>query len=367
MTSSRQTALLAAALLFLSSRPCYAPTDWVVNTLDYANGLVKDASEVQEEYAGYANTYIQGKVGELGDVNAAKKKTEKARKIKERADKYKQKAEKMKALADKAKEKKAALQEKAKKLQDKADKLKQKYEAAQEKIRQAKDKVNEVKDKVDDVKDKYDQAKDAVNDARSKIDEAQETVSGLKDAAGGALDAAKAKAGLENDAEALENVAAENEQLSAAEAENLVSEPDAPITAVRAVSPLQRENAVSALRELAAEDAAVVTEVALPSVRAADSLNTELSADEVLKLAETPDAEVAAAETISEFNLEEQLLMSDRLKAEKRAETAAPKLSNEELRSRLKAGDDAKLEALRQSRRKSFSLAPAAVKEVGDE
>ena len=378
MISLRKMAFVAAALSIFSGRPCYAPTDWVVNTLDYANGLVKDASAVQEEYAGYANTYIQGKVGELGDVNAAKKKTEKAKKLKDTAAKYKEKAKKVQALADKAKEKKAALQEKADKLQEKADRIKQKYEAAQAEISKARDKINDVKDKVDEAKDKiddakdmYDQAKNTVDMAKDEMNQAQEAVSGLKETtagtlgtAGAAVDAAQEK----NDLEAFS--AAEDEGSPDAEEDVTYVEPEKGISAVSAVTPIQamKPNAAAALQELTTVDNAVVTDISLPVMTAREGLNTELSADDVLKMAETPDNEIAAAaETVSEFNLEEQLLMADRLKAKERAENAAPKLSNEELRGRLRAGDEAKLEALRQSRRKSFGTAPAAVKEVDHE
>ena len=65
--------ILAAVLIIFSSTPCYAPTDPIVNMIDYANGLVKQASSVQEEYANIANSYVQGKIGELGDVLPRKK------------------------------------------------------------------------------------------------------------------------------------------------------------------------------------------------------------------------------------------------------------------------------------------------------
>ncbi len=352
MNSLRTYGIALTLALVLTSGPCYAPTDWVVNTIDYANGLVKDAGSVQEEYAGYANQYIQNKTGSLGDVNAAKKKKDKAKKLKDRADKYKAKAKKMKALADKAKEKKAALEAEAKKLQDKADEIKEKYDAAKAKIDEAKDKYNEVKDKVDEAKDKYNEVKDKVDEAKDKINEAKETASGLKDAA-------KAKAGLESGA-AVEEMPG---TISAQDVEQTPLAPEPQVTPL-----LPQTDTVTALQELTAADAAVTTEIAVPSLTPADGLTTELSVDEVVELADTPAADVAAvAEPLSEFNLEEQLLMADQLKAKQREETAAPKLSNEELRGRLRAGDEAKLESLRQSRRRTFGSAPAALKEIADE
>ena len=386
--------ILAALFLMFSSTLCYAPTDPVVNAIDYANGLVKDAGSIQEEYASYANTYVQGKIGELGDVNAVKKKADKAKKLKDQYNKAQEKYSKAKALADKAKEKKDALTKKANDLKSKAEDMKKKYDDAMKKVNDIKDKVEDVKDKVEDVKDKVEDVKDKVEDVKDKVEEgkaalenAKESAAALKESAAGAIDAAqdkvsgaidtaKEKAGMSSEAEtdvdgeALPDEAAvvseENTEITEDNIQEDLSE-TAQTTPLPTTSASDR--ALTAIQALTSNQEGVLTNIALPTTTASPQLMSTISADEVLELSETQDSEIVQApEATSEFNLEEQLLMSDELKAKERKENAAPQLTVEALKKELKAGDEAKLKALRESRRQSFGLSSAkAVEENANE
>ena len=373
--------IFTAIMIIFSSSPCYAPTDWVVNTIDYANGLVKDASAIQEEYASYANTYIQGKVGELGDVNAVKKKTEKAKKIKDRYNKAQEKYSKAKALAEKAKEKKEALTKKAEELKAKADDLKKKYDDAMEKVNEAKEKIDEAKEKVEEAKEKVEEGKEALANAKDSAEALKDTASGAVDAAqakvSGTIDAAKEKAGMSPDAEtkadagvsavedqpgAAESVAEEDVEAEEGEIQEVITE-----TTPR-TSPTSSEQALMAIQALATTQEGVSTDIVMPTTTASPQMISSISADEVLELREIQDTAVAQVpEATSKFNLEEQLLMSDELKAKERKENAAPQLTVEALKKELKAGDEAKLKSLRESRRQSFGSSSKAVKENANE
>lgn len=372
MTKRLTFGIILTMLLTMFGRPCYAPTDWVVNAMDYANGLVKDGSSVVEEYSSYANIDIQGKMGQMGDFNAAKKSADKVKKIKERADKGQQKLKKLKALRDKAQEKKAALEKSVKAAKDKADSLKAKYEEAKSKIDEAKDKINEAKDKIDqakdkinEVKDKVDEVKDKVNEVKDKVDEVKDKVDEVKDKVDEVQGEEDADTSEEN-TEGEENADTSEEDTESRETEETdisASDNQPQLTPIGIKTKI---DAAAAMQNLTTTDGAVTTEITLPIVETSQLMETSISAAEVQELAEDSDADIAAEEVSSEFNLEEQLLMSDQLKAKERAEKAAPLLSNEELRNRLKEGDIAKLESLRQSRRQSFGV-KAAAKESTDE
>ncbi len=372
--------VLAAIFWAFSSTLCYAPTDPIVNAIDYANGLVKDASSIQEEYANYANTYVQGKIGELGDVNAIKKKTDKAKKLKDQYNKAQEKYSKAKALADKAKEKKEALTQKANELKAKAEDMKKKYDDAMKKVNDIKDKVEDVKDKVEDVKDKVEEGKAAFENAKESAAALKESAAGTIDAAqdkvSGAIDTAKEKAGMSAETETdVDGEALPDEAAAVSEGNTEVTEDNIQkdLSEATQTTPLPTasasDRALTAIQALTSNQEGVVTNIALPTTTTSPQMISTISADEVLELSETQDSEIVQApEATSDFNLEEQLLMSDELKAKERKENAAPQLTVEALKKELKAGDEAKLKALRESRRQSFGLSSAkAVEENANE
>lgn len=367
--------ILTALFLVLGGTYCYAVTDPIVNAVDYANGLVKDASSVQEEYANYANTYTQSKIGELGDVNEVQKKTKKAKKIKDRYNKAQEKYNKAKALAEKAKEKKEALTKKADELKEKADELKKQYDDAMKKVEEAKNKVEEGKDKVEEGKTTLETAKENVSALK---DTAEGTVSSAQDKASGTLGAAKEKAGISSPEETNTNEKISEAKILTSEAtvadeqdtetsEELGEEADQ-ISLPKTLLPSASNQALTAIEALTSEQEGVVTDVELPTTMATPQMMTTISADDVLELSEVENKDIVeTTETMSEFNLEEQLLMSDQLKAKERKENAGPQLTIEDLRAELKAGDEAKLKALRESRRQSFGASKQAIKESADE
>ena len=365
--------VLVAIFWAFSSTLCYAPTDPIVNAIDYANGLVKDASSIQEEYANYANTYVQGKIGELGDVNAIKKKTDKAKKLKDQYNKAQEKYSKAKALADKAKEKKEALTQKANELKAKAEDMKKKYDDAMKK-------VNDIKDKVEDVKDKVEEGKAAFENAKESAAALKESAAGTIDAAqdkvSGAIDTAKEKAGMSAETETdVDGEALPDEAAAVSEGNTEVTEDNIQkdLSEATQTTPLPTasasDRALTAIQALTSNQEGVVTNIALPTTTTSPQMISTISADEVLELSETQDSEIVQApEATSDFNLEEQLLMSDELKAKERKENAAPQLTVDALKKELKAGDEAKLKALRESRRQSFGLSSAkAVEENANE
>ena len=140
------------------------------------------------------------------------------------------------------------------------------------------------------------------------------------------------------------------------------------ISSPKTLLPSESNQALTAIEALTSEQEGVVTDVVLPTAMTTPQMMTTISADEVLELSEVENKDVVeASEATSEFNLEEQLLMSDQLKAKERKENAGPQLTIEDLQAELKAGDEAKLKALRESRRQSFGASKQAIKESADE
>ena len=366
---------LAVGFIINNSTFCYAVTDPLVNMIDHANGLVKDASSVQEEYANYANTYIQDKIGEFGDFNAVQKKLKKVEKIKERYTKAQEKYNKAKALAEKAKEKKEALTEKANKLKEKADEMKKEYDEAMREINDAKAKIEEAKDKVEEGKKALEEAKETVSTAK---DAAKEAIDTAQNKASGAIDSAKEKAGISSEEEITTTDEAGSEKEILVDGASIVEEKqDDEALANKDITFLPEEEgsltsasdqALTAIQALTTGEDGVVTNISLPSATALPEMMTTISADEVLELSETQDNEVIEApEATSQFNLEEQLRMSDQLKAKERRERASLQLTVEDLHKELKAGDEVNLKALKESRRQSFETSETAVKERSDE
>lgn len=360
--SSRLTygMILGAAFILLSSTPCYAPTDWIVNAIDYANGLVKEASSVQEEYASYANNYVQGKIGSLGDVNSLKKKADKAKKLQDKYNKVKENYNKVKALADKAQEKKDALTKKMNDLKDKAEDIRKKYEDAKKKVEDVKDKIDEAKDKVEDIKDKVDDVKDKIDEVKDKVDEAKDKIDEVKD---------KVNNDTEKDNENNDNTedALESQETPEAIETTPIEQNFTDISTERNFGISPQMQAATTMQALTSTENAVITNITLPVAVSEAQMETPLSAEEVLELSEVSDEETAAAMSpISNLSLEEQLLMSDQLKAQQRQKQATAVLTQEQLQTELKAIDDAKLKTLRESRRQSFNGQSNITKEAAN-
>lgn len=181
-----------------------ASTDPVINAMDTGANYINAAGTAQEQVASYATDYMNGKIGDLGDVNGVSKAAKRAEKAKKKAEKLKAKADKAKAKMDKAKEK-------VNKAKEKVDKAKSKFDDAQawvgdkmEKaqkfqsdamgaINDAKGELDNVKSEINNAKSEYDNAKGMINDAKATVNDVKSTASGLSDAAKSTVAAAQSK------------------------------------------------------------------------------------------------------------------------------------------------------------------------------
>lgn len=358
--------LLFLGSLSLSAKNAAAISDYAINIIDKGTEYVEQVGQVQEDVNSQMNEYMNVKVGIPGDAKQLQKAADKAERIKTKADKYQAKAEKMNKKMNKAKEKMAAVKAEKDKLQAKADKIKAEYQKAQEKVKQAKAKIDEAKAKIDDVKGEIDKAKQQYEDVKGKVDEAKaglndikEGAAALKDAAQAKLDEARAKIPGQDDEEINEeeNTASseegENETAPSELMEN-VSETagvaEAEVTA-SVQMPLNQADTLSALNDVL-QEGSIQTTVEPIAVPDALPLPQMLTPDEVVQKAEEIKLDSPEkAEYSSQFDLQEQLKMLDAAKAKELSENTPKHISQEELRGQLKAGDDAKLEALRASRR----------------
>lgn len=374
--------LLLCFCLASAAHKAYAVTDPVVNIIDKGTEYINQVGQVQEDVNSQMNEYMNVKVGIPGDAKSLQKAADKAQRIKTKAEKYQAKAEKMQKKIEKAKEKAAAIKAEKDKLQAKANKIKAEYQKAQEKVNKAKEKIAEAKAKVDEVKGEIDKAKQQYEDVKGKVEEAKaglndikEGASALKDAAQAKLDEARSKIPGQDEA-AGEAESGSEEMLPDAE-DNM---PDETVSADTAVTgepiaenaegqaavavlrrmPVNKADTLSALNTVLQENSvqtAVTEAVAVPDTGVLPQM---LTPREVMQKAEevkldTPEK----AEHSSPLDIQEQLKMLDAAKARELSESTPKHISQKELRGQLKAGDDAKLEALRASRRdstrKSFS------------
>ncbi len=341
MISRRTFGVIMTILLTMVGRPCYAPTDWVVNAVEIANGVVIKIGGVQEEYSQIARTYITGKIGKIGDFMQAVKQSEKVQKLKDRAAKAQEKYEEMKELAAKAKEKKEALMKLADEAKAKADEIKAEYNREMEKINQARAKIKEAEQRMQEAKDKINEVKGKVTDAKDKLAEAKDTVSGLKDTAQAAV------GNLQNKVDTTRNKLG----LSSANTtpvQEMTLRPD-------------NEQTITAIRDMTAGDDFVTTDVVLPDAASQENLQVDISADDVARLADTSEPEIVAqTERISDLGLTEQLRQNGVVK--KKNVNIRPQMqgSKPEL-SKVNAGMD----KLLQIRRQAFGInAAEAAKEA---
>lgn len=361
------------AVLFVSlffslawgARNAAAITDYAINLIDKGTEYVEQVGQVQEDVASQMSEYMNVKVGIPGDAKAVQKAAEKAQRIKEKAEKYQAKAEKMQKKMEKAKEKAAAVKAEKDKLQAKADKIKAEYQKAQDKVNKAKAKIAEAKAKAEEIKSKVDDAKAQIDEVKSGINDIKEGAAAIKGAAEAKLDEAKEKiSGSDDGASAEEEYAADAAADETEPADENAEEADTADAAAEpssgaAATPVSvKADTLSALNGMMRENA-VRTEVgaaiALPeNLNAAAALTPQevLSRAEEIKV-DTPEK----AELSSPYDLQEQLKMMDEAKAKELSEQRPKYISQEELEGLLKAGDEAKLEALRAGRqpvRKGF-------------
>lgn len=334
MISRRTFGVIMTILLTMVGKPCYAPTDWVVNAVEIANGVVIKIGGVQEEYSQIARNYITGKIGKIGDFMQAVKQSEKVQKLKDRAAKAQEKYEELKELAAKAKEKKEALMKLADEAKAKADEIKAEYEREMEKVNQARAKIKEAEQRMQEAKDKINEVKGKVTDAKDKLAEAKDTVSGLKDTAQAAV------GNLQNKVDTTRN------KLGLSPANT---------TPVQEMTLLpDNEQTVTAIRDMTEGADFVTTDVALPDAASPEDLQVDISVDDIARLAETSDAEIVAqTEQISDLGLTEQLQQKVAAKkklvdtkAKRQLQDAQPKLSK----------DGAGMDKILQVRRKAFGI-----------
>lgn len=356
---------LFLGILGWSVKDAAAISDYAINIIDKGTEYVEQVGQVQRDVSSQMSEYMNIKVGIPGDAKMVQKAADKAQRIKNKADKYQAKAEKMKKKMDKAKEKAAAIKAEKDKLQAKADKIKEQYQKAQEKVAKAKAEIAKAKAKADEVKGEIDKAKQQYEDIKGQVEEVKAGINDIKDGAAALKDAAQSKLddargqipGQGDEAEQSgEPVFADAEDIEPVE--NMNAENAEKAEAEIQAAPVSQADKLSALSSVLQENGvhtAVETAVAVPDAAA---MPQTLTPEEVLQKAEEVKLDSPEkTEYSSPLDLEEQLKMLDAAKAKELSESAPQHISDEELRGQLKAGDDAKLEALRTSRsatRKSF-------------
>lgn len=97
MLKRRQIFILAITLLSISSSNSYASTDWIVNAMDTANGILKEITSQYESFSTKAQEFITSKTGKLGDINKLAKVEQAKKTAEERLKKLKEHQEKLQA------------------------------------------------------------------------------------------------------------------------------------------------------------------------------------------------------------------------------------------------------------------------------
>lgn len=354
-------------------RNAAAITDYAINLIDKGTEYVEQVGQVQEDVSSQMSEYMNAKVGIPGDAKAVQKAADKAQRIKEKAEKYQAKAEKMQKKLEKAKEKAAAVKAEKDKLQAKADKIKAEYQKARDKVNKAKAKIDEAKAKVEEVKSKVDEAKEKVSEIKSDINDIKEGAAAIKGAAEAKIAEAKEKvSGSDGGAGSEEENMTKATADEAEPTDEKYEEPEekaevAEQTSEAVARPLSiKADALSALNTLIQENAVqteVNAEIPVPEDLAVGSVLTPqeiLSKAEDIKI-DTPEK----TELSSSYDLREQLKMMDAAKAKELSEQRPKHISQEELEGKLKAGDEAKLNALRAARqpvRKGFETETNSLK-----
>lgn len=319
MMQKKTFVTMLVLLLVLIGRPCYAPTDWVVNVLDALNNVTQAGNKEIKKIDNITNEYMQKKIGVLGDFNKLKKAKDKAASAKQRYEKAQAKYKKMQAAAAKAKEKKEALAKRAAEVKQRADKLKQRYdkamakvEAAKKKIEEAQAKAERLENKVDSAKGKLDKAKGKLDKVKGKLDDARnqyaEVKDGVKDVKGLAAEKISASTGkISNIRDKVTGTISKTTEQT-------------PITDTPEMTPLQtqeqtdstaQEQTVSTIQELTTV-APATTDISLPQEVLSADLQTDVTADNVTALAQESLPETEQTQQIhTKIGLTEQLKQAD--------------------------------------------------------
>ena len=381
MMQKKTFVTMLVLLLVLMGRPCYAPTDWVVNVLDGLNNVTQAGNREIKKIDNITNEYMQKKIGALGDFNKLKKAKDKAASAKHRYEKAQAKYKKMQAAAAKAKEKKEALAKRAAEVKQRADKLKQRYdkamakvEAAKKKIEEAQAKAERLENKVDSAKGKLDKAKGKLDKAKGKLDKAK----GKLDDAKGKLDDAKNQyAEVKDGVKDVKGLAAEKISTSTGKISNIRDKvtgttskttEQTPITDTPEMTPLQtqeqtdstaQEQTVSTIQELTTV-APATTDISLPQEVLSADLQTDVTADNVTALAQESLPETEQTQQIhTQVGLTEQLKQADSI--------GVAKLKNTNSNAQKTQLPDIGQEQAPVVRRRAFEKDSTVAKEIKDE
>lgn len=382
MKISRLTYIaIAAGWGFCTFSAKAAINDRIANAMDEVSLQVEKVGTVQEEYTSYATTYMQGKIGEFGDIKAVAKATQ-------RVEKAKKTVEKLKKLKEKAEKKVAELKEQKEKLEKNITDIKAKKEEITQKVKNARQQIDkqiaeanklaqESRDKYQQTMEKYSQLVQQADNAREQFAQQQAAANDLNNATGEEDDAEMDFLPDNSDDSQDEPLASpagrvafdtqivETPQAIAVEPAQVSYE--MPVVSDEGLSaPVPMPTANSALPAMP-DSAAVISDIAATAAVEPVSLSSlpdlstvaqpvSLSADEVAArsavLAETPVTDDAEETEITNLTMEQQLLKIEA----SRAQTAA--VTGRKVQSGLKAKDEvkpSKLEIARPARR-TFSV-----------
>ena len=374
MMQKKTFVTMLVLLLVLMGRPCYAPTDWVVNVLDGLNNVTQAGNREIKKIDNITNEYMQKKIGALGDFNKLKKAKDKAASAKHRYEKAQAKYKKMQAAAAKAKEKKEALAKRAAEVKQRADKLKQRYDKAMAKVEAAKKKIEEAQAKAERLENKVDSAKGKLDKAKGKLDKAK----GKLDDAKGKLDDAKNQyAEVKDGVKDVKGLAAEKISTSTGKISNIRDKvtgttskttEQTPITDTPEMTPLQtqeqtdstaQEQTVSTIQELTTV-APATTDISLPQEVLSADLQTDVTADNVTALAQESLPETEQTQQIhTQVGLTEQLKQADSI--------GVAKLKNTNSNAQKTQLPDIGQEQAPVVRRRAFEKDSTVAKEIKDE
>ena len=374
MMQKKTFVTMLVLLLVLMGRPCYAPTDWVVNVLDGLNNVTQAGNKEIKKIDNLTNEYMQKKIGVLGDFNKLKKAKDKAASAKQRYEKAQAKYKKMQAAAAKAKEKKEALAKRAAEVKQRADKLKQRYDKAMAKVEAAKKKIEEAQAKAERLENKVDSAKGKLDKAKGKLDDAK----GKLDKAKGKLDDAKNKyAEVKDGVKDVKGLAAEKISTSTGKISNIRDKvtgttskttEQTPIADTPEMTSLQtqeqtdstaQEQTVSTIQELTTV-APATTDISLPQEVLSADLQTDVTADNVTALAQESLPETEQTQQIhTQVGLTEQLKQADSI--------GVAKLKNTNSNAQKTQLPDIGQEQAPVVRRRAFEKDSTVAKEIKDE
>lgn len=358
-----------------------AINDRIANAMDEVSLQVEKVGTVQEEYTSYATTYMQGKIGEFGDIKAVAKATQ-------RVEKAKKTVEKLKKLKEKAEKKVAELKEQKEKLEKNITDIKAKKEEITQKVKDARQQIDnqiaaanklaqESRDKYQQTMEKYSQLVQQADNAREQFAQQQAAANDLNNATGEEDDAEMDFLPDNSDdsqdeplASHVGRVAFDTQIVETPQAMSV--EPaqvsyEMPVVSDEGLSaPVPMPTANSALPVMP-DSAAVISDIAATAAVEPVSLSSlpdlstvaqpvSLSADEVAAqsavLAETPVTDDAEETEITNLTMEQQLLKIEA----SRAQTAA--VPGRKVQSGLKAKDEVKSSELEIARpaRRTFSV-----------